>query len=134
VGILNCKINFLPGQRLRARDVSHTGMIQPLGHSQVLPYVEDLARAGFRMDIVAFEPQRAIKDEIRAVEVPNTLRNSPSSASLRWDLIAAPPRRVTMFLIYPRYPMWKQTRPLALLGPGCAYPTGSRRSPMVAPL
>jgi hypothetical protein len=88
---------------LRARAVSHTGMTEPLGHAQVMPYVEDLARAGFRMDIFAFEPQRATKDEIRAVEVPNTLRNSPSSASLRWDLIAAPPRRVTMFLIYPRF-------------------------------
>lgn len=43
-------------------------MTEPLGHSQVLPYVEGLARSGFRMDIVAFEPQRATADEIRAVE------------------------------------------------------------------
>jgi glycosyltransferase involved in cell wall biosynthesis len=43
-------------------------MTEPLGHSQVLPYVEGLSRAGFRMDIVAFEPRRAAADEIRAVE------------------------------------------------------------------
>ncbi len=43
-------------------------MTEPLGHSQVLPYVEGLARAGFRMDIVAFEPRQATADEIRAVE------------------------------------------------------------------
>jgi glycosyltransferase involved in cell wall biosynthesis len=53
---------------LRALYVSHTGMTEPLGHSQVLPYVEGLVRAGFRMDIVAFEPLRATADEIRAVE------------------------------------------------------------------
>jgi len=53
---------------LRALYVSHTGMTEPLGHSQVLPYVEGLARAGFRMEIVAFEPQQATEDEIRAVE------------------------------------------------------------------
>jgi glycosyltransferase involved in cell wall biosynthesis len=43
-------------------------MTEPLGQSQVLPYVEGLARAGFRMDIVAFEPERATQDEIGAVE------------------------------------------------------------------
>jgi glycosyltransferase involved in cell wall biosynthesis len=43
-------------------------MTEPLGHSQVVPYVEGLSRAGFRMDIVAFEPQGATADEIRAVE------------------------------------------------------------------
>ena len=48
--------------------VSHTGMTEPLGHSQVIPHVEGLARAGFLMEIVAFEPERATLDEIRAVE------------------------------------------------------------------
>ncbi len=48
--------------------VSHTGMTEPLGHSQVIPYVEGLARAGFSMEIAGFEPERATVDEIRAVE------------------------------------------------------------------
>jgi glycosyltransferase involved in cell wall biosynthesis len=43
-------------------------MTEPLGHSQVLPYVEGLVRAGFRMDIVAFEPRQATAGEIRAVK------------------------------------------------------------------
>jgi len=58
----------LPEQEVSAVYVSHTGMTEPLGHSQVLPYVEGLARHGFRMQIVAFEPERATADEIRAVE------------------------------------------------------------------
>lgn len=56
------------GQSSRALYVSHTGMTEPLGHSQVLPYVEGLARAGFSMEIVAFEPKHASADAIRAVE------------------------------------------------------------------
>jgi glycosyltransferase involved in cell wall biosynthesis len=55
-------------QSLRTLYVSHTGMTEPLGHSQVIPYVEGLARAGFSMEIVAFEPEWATVDEIRAVE------------------------------------------------------------------
>ncbi len=43
-------------------------MTEPLGHSQVLPYVEGLARADFRMEIVAFEPHSATNQDIRAVE------------------------------------------------------------------
>jgi hypothetical protein len=43
-------------------------MTEPLGHSQVLPYVEGLARAGFRMEIVAFEPRQATAEESRAVD------------------------------------------------------------------
>jgi glycosyltransferase involved in cell wall biosynthesis len=43
-------------------------MTEPLGHSQVLPYVEGLARAGFQMDIVAFEPLGATADEIGEIE------------------------------------------------------------------
>jgi glycosyltransferase involved in cell wall biosynthesis len=43
-------------------------MTEPLGQSQVLPYVEGLARAGYDMDIVAFEPVAATGEEIGAVE------------------------------------------------------------------
>ena len=55
-------------QSPRAVYVSHTGMSEPLGYSQVIPYVEGLARAGFSMEIVVFEPERATDDEIRAVD------------------------------------------------------------------
>jgi glycosyltransferase involved in cell wall biosynthesis len=43
-------------------------MTEPLGHSQVLPYVEGLARAGFRMEVIAFEPGTATSREIERVE------------------------------------------------------------------
>jgi glycosyltransferase involved in cell wall biosynthesis len=51
----------------RALYVSHTGMTEPLGQSQVVPYVAGLARAGWDMEIVAFEPDTASIAEIQSV-------------------------------------------------------------------
>jgi glycosyltransferase involved in cell wall biosynthesis len=51
----------------RALYVCQTGMTEPLGRSQVLPYVRGLARAGFEMELVGFEPAAASEEEARAV-------------------------------------------------------------------
>jgi glycosyltransferase involved in cell wall biosynthesis len=56
----------VPSMR-RALYVSHTGMTEPLGQSQVLPYVEGLARGGWKIEIVAFEPPGASPTEIESV-------------------------------------------------------------------
>jgi glycosyltransferase involved in cell wall biosynthesis len=52
---------------MRALYLSHTGMTEPLARSQVLPYVAGLARAGWRIDIVGFEPAAAPLDEIEGL-------------------------------------------------------------------
>ncbi|MEX2526843.1 MAG: glycosyltransferase [Gemmatimonadota bacterium] len=69
--------------------LSHDGMLEPLGGSQVLPYVLGLARRGFRMQILSFEkpgdlelPQRklALEEELRkrGVEwLPLPYRSNP---------------------------------------------------------
>jgi glycosyltransferase involved in cell wall biosynthesis len=46
--------------------LSHTGMSEPLGRSQVVPYVRGLVRSGWRMHIVSFEPATAGTDDIAA--------------------------------------------------------------------
>jgi glycosyltransferase involved in cell wall biosynthesis len=43
----------------RALYVSHTGLSEPLGRSQVLPYLRGLERAGWEIEVVAFEPDGA---------------------------------------------------------------------------
>jgi glycosyltransferase involved in cell wall biosynthesis len=43
----------------RALYISHTGMSEPLGQSQVVPYVAGLTRSGWKIDIVSFEPANA---------------------------------------------------------------------------
>jgi glycosyltransferase involved in cell wall biosynthesis len=42
-------------------------MTEPLGQSQVLPYLRGLARSGWSIDLVAFEPAAAAEDKIRAL-------------------------------------------------------------------
>jgi glycosyltransferase involved in cell wall biosynthesis len=51
---------------LRALYISHTGMSEPLGRSQVIPYVLGLSRAGWQMDVVSFEPAAARTEDIDA--------------------------------------------------------------------
>jgi glycosyltransferase involved in cell wall biosynthesis len=51
----------------RALYLSHTGMTEPLGQSQVLPYLRGLTAAGWSVDLVAFEPASASEDKIRAL-------------------------------------------------------------------
>jgi glycosyltransferase involved in cell wall biosynthesis len=49
---------------MHALYVSHTGMTEPLGRSQVVPYLVGLARGGWSIDVVAFEPASAPEPEI----------------------------------------------------------------------
>jgi glycosyltransferase involved in cell wall biosynthesis len=51
----------------RALYLSHTGMTEPLGQSQVLPYLRGLAQADWSIDLVAFEPASADEERIRAL-------------------------------------------------------------------
>lgn len=49
---------------MQALYVSHTGMTEPLGRSQVVPYLRGLGRAGVRFDLIAFEPAAASDAEL----------------------------------------------------------------------
>ncbi len=51
----------------RALYLSHTGMTEPLGRSQVLPYVEGLARSGWEFDLIGFEPPASEIAEVAAL-------------------------------------------------------------------
>ncbi len=52
---------------MRVLYVSQTGMTEPLGQSQVIPYLAGLARVGYRIEIVTFEPPEATCEAIDRV-------------------------------------------------------------------
>jgi glycosyltransferase involved in cell wall biosynthesis len=52
---------------MNALYVSHTGLSEPLGQSQIVPYLRGLGRAGWVIDVVAFEPSSAGDDRIAAI-------------------------------------------------------------------
>jgi glycosyltransferase involved in cell wall biosynthesis len=81
---------------MRALYLSHTGMSEPLGRSQVLPYVRGLAEAGHEMELVSFEPAGSsdediarVRDELAALGVRYTWTRRSSSHSLPVKLAEA---------------------------------------------
>src|SRR5215212_6221456 len=65
-----CLIVFAGAERLRWRPamalegrrvlfISYNGMLDPLGQSQVIPYLRELARRGVRFTLLSFERPKA---------------------------------------------------------------------------
>jgi glycosyltransferase involved in cell wall biosynthesis len=52
---------------MRVLYASQTGMTEPLGQSQVVPYLIGLSRAGWRIEVVSFEPEDTSADRIARV-------------------------------------------------------------------
>lgn len=70
--------------------LSHTGMSEPLGESQVLPYVKGLARSGWPIEIICFEPHSAeaprleeIRSELSSLGIGYRWARRSSSHSVR---------------------------------------------------
>ncbi len=63
---------------MRALYVSHNGMLENLGQSQVLPYLRGLARRGVEFDLLSYELPTADADEIEQ------LRRSLRDEGIRW--------------------------------------------------
>jgi glycosyltransferase involved in cell wall biosynthesis len=76
---------------VRALYISHNGMLEGLGHGQVLPYLRGLARRGVSIDLLSYEAQGT---EPAAVE---TLRDSLAASGIRWT--ALPRRRDTRLVV-----------------------------------
>jgi glycosyltransferase involved in cell wall biosynthesis len=63
---------------MRALYISHNGMLEGLGASQVLPYLRGLGRRGVEFDLLSYELPEASTDEIEA------LRRSLAGSGIRW--------------------------------------------------
>jgi glycosyltransferase involved in cell wall biosynthesis len=61
--------------------VSYDGLLEPLGASQVVPYVERLAARGFSMEVLSFEKSADLDDESRRRALASRL----DRAGVRWS-------------------------------------------------
>jgi Glycosyl transferase 4-like domain len=80
--------------------ITYDGLLEPLGASQVLPYVRGLSARGFSMEILSFEKPHdladtlrrdAVREELRGLGVPwVALRyhKRPSLPATAWDVLA----------------------------------------------
>ena len=71
--------------------LSYDGALDPLGQSQVVPYVTGLASAGFRMRLISFEKPESLQDSRRVGDLHESLRDvgvewSPLRYHRRWSL------------------------------------------------
>src|SRR5882724_11810733 len=62
--------------------ISYTGMLDPLGQSQVLPYLRELAKRGILFTLISFE-RAAMLDEC-GLERCETLRRQLAADNINW--------------------------------------------------
>ncbi len=70
----------MTGGKGRALFVSYDGLLEPLGSSQILPYVLGLAQKGYALAVLSFEKPDDLLDEARVGRLSDRLRN----AGVRW--------------------------------------------------
>ena len=71
--------------------LSYDGALDPLGQSQVVPYVTGLASLGFRMHLISFEKPESLQDSRRVGGLQESFRDvgvewSPLRYHRRWSL------------------------------------------------
>lgn len=62
--------------------ISYTGMLDPLGQSQVLPYLRELAKRGIRFTLISFERPATLADV--GLEKCEALRHQLAAANITW--------------------------------------------------
>src|ERR1044071_1096892 len=88
-----CWIVFAGVERLRGRlamalegrrvlFISYNGMLDPLGQSQVLPYLRELARKGVRFTLLSFERAKAF--EPQGISECEQLREKLKTQRIEW--------------------------------------------------
>ncbi len=75
---------------MRALYISHNGMLEGLGRSQVLAYLRGLARTGIEFDLLSYELPTASDDEVEALRAQlagEGIRYQPLRRTLRTPLL-----------------------------------------------
>jgi glycosyltransferase involved in cell wall biosynthesis len=62
--------------------ISYNGMLEPLGQSQVIPYLRELAKRGVRITLLSFERDKAFEPEGKAA--CEVLRKKLESQGIEW--------------------------------------------------
>src|SRR6266403_2927119 len=62
--------------------ISYTGMLDPLGQSQVLPYLRELAKRGIRFTLISFERPATLTDV--GLEKCEALRQQLAADNITW--------------------------------------------------
>ena len=56
--------------------------MEPLGRSQVLPYLLSLAKQGIRLEVLSFEKSKDLEDSSRSLALEKELKNNPMKKTI----------------------------------------------------
>jgi glycosyltransferase involved in cell wall biosynthesis len=86
---------------LKVLYISYDGLTDPLGQSQVLPYLTGLSQYGYRFTILSFEKEGRLNKE------RNIIESIVKEANIDWVPLSFTAKPPILSKIYDRYRMWK---------------------------
>ena len=81
--------------------ISYDGLTDPLGQSQVLPYVTNLSKQGYQFTIISFEKPARYEKERAIIEAIT------KGANIKWVPLSFTSKPPILSKIYDRYVMWE---------------------------
>jgi glycosyltransferase involved in cell wall biosynthesis len=82
--------------------ISYDGLTDPLGQSQVLPYLVELSKQGFQFTILSFEKRDRYQREQTAI------RSIVADGGMEWQHLFFTAKPPVISKIYDRYRMWRK--------------------------
>jgi glycosyltransferase involved in cell wall biosynthesis len=82
--------------------ITYDGLTDPLGQSQVLPYLVELSKQGFRFTILSFEKKQRYQRE------QSTIRSIIENAGIEWVPLYFTANPPVLSKIYDRYRIWQK--------------------------
>lgn len=82
--------------------VSYDGLTDPLGQSQVLPYLVELSKEGFHFTILSFEKKQRYQKE------QSIIRTIIDNAGIKWVPLSYTAKPPILSKMYDRYRMWRK--------------------------
>src|SRR5215213_9278864 len=83
--------------------ISYDGLTDPLGQSQVLPYLQHLAKYGYQFTIISFEKKSRFAKEGK------TIQALVDESKIRWVPLSFTAKPPVFSKVYDRYRMWQTT-------------------------
>jgi glycosyltransferase involved in cell wall biosynthesis len=81
--------------------LSYDGLTDPLGQSQVLPYLQKLSERGYRFTVLSFEKKERFAKEA------SLIRSITQAANIEWVPLSFSANPPLLSKMYDRYRMWK---------------------------
>src|SRR5829696_3081750 len=80
--------------------ISYDGLTDPLGQSQILPYLTGLSKEGYEFTILSFEKKEKLKSE------GDQIKKLTEEANIRWIPLLFTHKPPILAKMYDRYRMW----------------------------